>query len=154
MKKLLLLLFFLPNLAFSEIIAVCENPEGHAYYPFSGLMNKADSGWTKDKITGGITQLVQDNSGKFDILVLDASKTIYSSTQDGGVVLPFAYDNNQVSVMVVFMGETVETYSFIKDNSGNIEFLMTQNKAAGIIPKITAFRGECSYLDLSKVRPD
>ena len=47
-KKLLLLLFFLPNLALSETIATCENPQGYAYFPFSGNVPVADSGRSEE----------------------------------------------------------------------------------------------------------
>ena len=154
MKKALLFLLIFPNLAFATIIAACSNPAGYAYFPNYGLIQERDSGWTDDAITGGITQLVQEENGDFDIMVLDSTQTIYSSRNEGAMVIPFSFNESQVSVLVVFMGETVETYSFIKTASGKNEFLMTQNRTKGVIPKFSLYRGECSFVNLDFVNLD
>ena len=150
MKKLLLLLFFLPNLAFSEIIATCENPQGYAYYPFFGFITEADSGWDTDRFTGGVYKLTQDDSGNFDVIFTNKGGQFVSAIQDGGSVAPFSFDENQISIIVLYMGSVVETFSFIKNNVGNFELIFTQTKTK-IIPKASAYRAKCSQLDLHKI---
>ena len=150
MKKLLLLLFFLPNLALSEIIATCENPKGYAYYPYFGLIPKADSGWDTDGFTGGVYKLTQDDNGNFDVIFTGKGGQVVSAIQDGGSVAPFSYGENQISILVLYRGSVVETFSFIKNNAGNNKLILTQTKTK-IFPKAAAYRGRCSQLDLYKV---
>ena len=150
MKKLLLLLFFLPNLALSEIIATCENPKGYAYYPYFGLIPKADSGWDTDGFTGSVYKLTQDDNGNFDVIFTGKGGQVVSAIQDGGSVAPFSYGENQISILVLYRGSVVETFSFIKNNAGNNELILTQTKTK-IFPKAAAYRGRCSQLDLYKV---
>ena len=60
MKRLILLVLLLPHLSYAATIANCQNPEGHAYFPYAGMSPQNMTGWDKDKVTGGITQLVQE----------------------------------------------------------------------------------------------
>jgi hypothetical protein len=62
--------------SYATDIARCSNPTGKSYYPYLGLMNKEDSGWVDDGITGGITSLVRNENNEYDILFVDASKQI------------------------------------------------------------------------------
>jgi hypothetical protein len=149
-KKLLLLLFFLPNLALSETIATCENPQGYAYFPFSGNAPEADSGWFTDGFTGGVYRLTQDDNGNFDVIFTGKGGQFISAIQDGGSVAPFSYDENQISILVLYMGSVVETFSFIKNNEGNNELILTQTKTK-IFPKAASYRAKCSQLDLYKI---
>ena len=100
MKKLLLLLFFLPNLAFSETIATCENPKGYEYYPFSGSVPEASSGWDKGGFTGGTYRLTQDDKGNFDVIFTSKAGQFVSALNDGGSVAPFSLDKNHALVSV------------------------------------------------------
>ena len=150
MKKLLLLLFFLPNLALSETIATCESPKGYAYYPFAGNIPEAGSGWDTDGFTGGVYKLTQDDNGNFDVIFSNTGGQFVSAIQDGGNVGAFSFDENQISIVVLYIGSVVETFSFIKNNAGNNELILTQTKTK-IFPKAAAYRGKCSQLDLYKV---
>ncbi len=150
MKKLLILLFFLPNLALSEIIATCENPKGYAYYPYFGLIPKADSGWDTDGFTGSVYKLTQDDNGNFDVIFTNTRGQYVSAIEDGGSVAPFSFDENQISIIVLYMGSVVEAFSFVKDNDGNNELIFTQTKTK-MVPKASAYRGKCSQLDLYKI---
>ena len=35
-------------------IAACSDPSGKGYFPETGIVKKADSGWADEKISGGI----------------------------------------------------------------------------------------------------
>ena len=150
MKKLLLLLFLIPNLALSETIATCESPKGYAYYPFAGNVPEAGSGWDTDGFTGAVYKLTQDDNGNFDVIFSSTGGQYVSAIQDGGNVAPFSFDENQISIVVLYIGSVVETFSFIKNNAGNNELILTQTKTK-IFPKAAAYRGRCSQLDLYKV---
>ena len=56
MLKIILLLvsIFSTSLTHAQAITSCKNPEGYAYFHYSGQVSKADSGFNKDKITGGM----------------------------------------------------------------------------------------------------
>lgn len=152
MKRLILLALLLPHLSYAATIASCQNPEGHAYFPYAGMNPKDMAGWDKDKITGGITQLVKDENGEFDIQFVDASRQIVSSKEDGAEILPFAMTETSIGFAAIYFGTVVETYTFIKDLSGKNEYLMTQSKVGVIIPKAGVMRGTCSFIDFSALK--
>ena len=150
MKKLLLLLFFLPHLAFAETISTCENPKGYEYYPFAGSVPESGSGWSQGGFTGGTYRLTQDDKGNFDIIFTNKKGQFVSARNDGGNVALFSIDENQVSFVVLYIGSVVETFSFINNNAGKNELMFTQTKAM-VIPKVAAYRAKCSQLDLYKI---
>ena len=150
MKKLLLLLFFLPNLVLSETIATCENPKGYEYYSFSGVVPESGSGWDEGGFTGGTYRLTRDDKGDFDIIFTNKTGQFVSARNDGGNVALFSIDENQVSFVVLYIGSVVETFSFINNNAGKNELMFTQTKAM-VIPKVAAYRAKCSQLDLYKI---
>ncbi|MBT4109813.1 MAG: hypothetical protein HOJ40_01020 [Flavobacteriaceae bacterium] len=153
MKKLLLLLllFFLPHLAFAETIATCENPKGYEYYPFAGSVPESGSGWSQGGFTGGTYRLTQDDKGNFDVIFTSKAGQFVSASNDGGSVAPFSLDKNQISIIVLYMGDVVETFSFINNNAGNNELIFTQTKTK-FLPKVAAYRAKCSQLDLYKIK--
>ena len=147
MKYLLTLLLFISTAVIGKTIATCQNPEGHAYYPYTGMTTENKSGWDKDAITGGITQLNLNDDGSLDIQFVDASKQIISAKSEGGITLPFATNKNTIGVATVYSGAIIETYMFTKDGNGKLEFMMTQSKVNSPIPKASALRGSCTYID-------
>lgn len=146
MKKILFFLFLIPNLVLSATIATCENPEGHAYFPYAGMSPKDMAGWDKDKISNGKTQL-DIIDGKFDIKFLDASKMMISAKEDDGDVFLYSISEKEIGVVVMYLGKAVEAYSFIKENDGKLIYTMVQSKANIFIPKASVMKGTCSYID-------
>lgn len=130
-------------------IASCSDPEGHAYFPEIGIVGKKDSGWSVDKITGGITKLVKLSEGEFDILFVDATKDIISAKGDGATIIPLNRGESVFSVLVVYPGKTAEIYTFLQDTSGKLEFLQTTSRAGDGVPitKAGVMRGTCSYIN-------
>tara|TARA_Y100000385_G_C12621771_1_gene437329 strand:+ start:143 stop:511 length:369 start_codon:yes stop_codon:yes gene_type:complete len=121
MKKQLLFIifFFLSNLTFATTIATCENPKGYEYYPFAGSVPESGSGWDEGGFTGGVYRLTQDDEGNLDVIFTNNSGQFVSALNDGATVIPFSLDVNQISVIVLYMGSVVETFSFINNNAGN-----------------------------------
>lgn len=130
-------------------IASCSNPEGHVYFPELGLVGKKDSGWSTDKISGGITKLVKLSEGEYDILFVDARKDIISSREDGGNVIPLNRGESVFSVLVVYPGKTAEIFTFLQNASGTLEYLQTTGRAGDGVPiaKASVMRGTCSYIN-------
>jgi hypothetical protein len=149
MKILLFTLFLLiGNSVFAKDIASCSNPTGKVYYPELGLVNKKNSGWDDDKISNGITKLVKLDNGEYDILFVDSSKQIISSKNDGGSVLMLNYGENVVSFVVLYPKKTAEVYTFLKNNSEELEYIHVLSRAgdAVLLPKASLMVGKCDYI--------
>ena len=145
-------------LAFSSIsnavdIASCSNPKGKGYYPELGLVDKEISGWQDEKITGGITKLSKIGKDEYDILFVDTRKQIYSSREDGGTVLMLNRGKNVVSFLVVYPGQTADIYTFLKNESGVLEYINVLSRAGDAVPitKAHVMRGDCDYIDFNKL---
>lgn len=140
--------------SYAADIAQCSNPSGKAYYPYLGLMDKKDSGWVDDKISGGITTLIRTDDNEYDILFVDSTKRIISSKQDGGKVYVLSKGKNDVSFLVVYPGKTVEIYTFLIDKSGKTEYIQVTNRSGDeiLIAKSTVMRGDCLFINLDLVK--
>ena len=139
--------------SYAADIARCSNPTGKSYYPFLGLMNKEDSGWVDDGITGGITSLVRNENNEYDILFVDASKQIISSKLDGGKVYMVSQGINDASFLVIYPGKTIEVYTFLIDKSGKAEYIQVTTRSGDqvLITKSTVMRGDCSFINLKLI---
>ena len=117
------------------------------------LFDKKLSGWTKDKISNGITKATKNQKGEYDIIFVDVTKNIISSREDGGEVLLLNKGKSSFSLLVVYPGKTAEIYSFIKNNSGLLEYIHITSRAGDLIStvKSTVMQGECSFIDFSKI---
>ena len=156
-QKLAFLMLFLMVIStntHAAVIAQCSNPSGIAYFPYLGLMDKKDSGWVDDKITGGITSLVITDDNEYDILFVDITKQIISSKQDGGKVYSLSKGKNDASFLVVYPGKTVEIYTFLNDKSGKAEYIQVTSRAGDeiLIAKSTVMRGDCQFVNLNLIK--
>lgn len=156
MKKALFVLIgiLLATEAFATDIASCSNPSGKAYYPYLGLVPKNKSGWGDDGIKGGVINVTVNAQGKYDVLYLDATKEVISATGDGASVLRFAKGNKSFGVVLLYPLGVVETYTFVKNEAGELEYLHTAAKAGdGVtIVKSSLFRGTCSYINFNQLK--
>jgi hypothetical protein len=152
-KILFLLILIFSRNVFAVDIANCSNPSGYAYYPELGMIDKKMSGWNKDKISNGITKVTRNDKGEYDIVFVDATKNIISSREDGGGVFLLNQGKSSFSILVVYQGKTAEIYSFLKNNSGKLEYLHITSRAGDLIPiaKSSLMQGECSFIDFSKI---
>lgn len=132
-------------------IASCSNPSGKGYFPETGIVTAKDSGWSDEKITGGITKLSKQGDNEYDILFVDVRKEIISARQDGGRVILLNRGRNVISVLVVYPGKTAEVYTFLKNNSGKLEYMHTLSRAGDgvLIAKASVMRGDCDYINFA-----
>jgi hypothetical protein len=116
-----------------------------------GYMQKKDSGWTDDAVTGGITTLVKTGKDEFDILFVDSFKRIISSTQDGGMVRMLNRGVNEVSFFVLYPGKTLEVYTFLIDKSGKPEYISVTSRGGIEVSttKATVMRGDCQFINFN-----
>lgn len=129
-------------------IAACSDPSGKGYFPETGIVKKADSGWADEKISGGITKLTKVGENQYDILFVDIRKDIISARADGGTVIPLSRGEKSISVLVVYPGKTAEVYTFLENDSGGLEYLYTLSRAGDgvLITKASVMQGTCSYI--------
>jgi hypothetical protein len=126
-------------------IADCGASAGYGYFPKAGHAAAApDSGkWISDAISGGRFSLTE-NDGEFDLLVTDAMGRVFSSKQEGAKVTLVGSSYNSVTVVVAYP-LLVETYTFLRNEDGQAEAIWTTNKWGTPIPKVAAFRADCSF---------
>ena len=129
-------------------IASCSDPSGKGYFPEVGLVGKKDSGWSDEKITGGITKVAKVAENEYDVLFVDTRKDIISARRDGGRVFLLNRGKSAFSLLVVYPGTTAEVYTFLKNNSGQLEYIQTLSRAGDAVPitKASVMRGNCSYI--------
>ena len=154
-KNLLLLLGMLvSSISFAADIAACSNPSGKAYYPYLGLVPKVKSGWVDDGIKGGLTKITVNEQGKYDVLFLDTQKEVISATSDGATVLLFAKGEKSFGILVLYPKGVVETYTFLRNEAGVLEYLHTTAKAGDevTIVKSSLFKGTCNYINFNQVK--
>ena len=133
---------------FAADIASCSNPKGKSYYPYLGLIQKKDAGWTEDGINGGIVELEKNDKGEFDILFVDSAKRIVSSKEDGGQVVMLNKGQNEVSFFVYYPGQTIEVYTFLTNKDGKNEYILITSRGGDVsmISKSSLLRGDCDYI--------
>jgi hypothetical protein len=141
------------SVAAAEDIASCSNPVGKGYYPQTGIVDKEGSGWNDERISGGITKVSLSEGSEFDVLFVDSRNEIISSRQDGGHVLLLNRGASAFSLLVVYPGKTAEVYTFIKDDSGELEYLHVLSRAGDgvLITKSSVMRGDCSYINFDAI---
>ena len=143
---MVLVIVLAPTTALAKEIAVCGESKGYGYFPQTGI--NTITGWHPDGISQGRFTLTSDGN-KFDILYTDGSGAVVSSTGDGGEVILVGRTAHTITFAVNYPGMTIETFTFIKSSDGN-EVIWSSNKYGAPVPKIAAYRAECTLLDLSE----
>ena len=150
-----LLLLTFPLLVNAQEITSCQNPKGYAYYHHhkGGLMSLSESGWSDDKISGGITTLKKLLDGKYDIFIVDIRKSIISLRQDGGEILLLRKGKEDATFLHFFPGNAVELYTFWRDANGKDRFDLLQSKGGDNYPihKSSVLTGECSSINFATI---
>ena len=143
--------FFIFQFANGQTIANCSNPDGYANYHYAGIWSKKESGFTKDKITGGVTTFQKLPDGTFDILFVDSRKKIISATQDGGRVLFIRKGKKDATFMHLFPGKVIEIYTLWIDNDGIKKYDLLQSKGGDEMPvhKSSVLVGKCDEINLT-----
>lgn len=140
--------------AIAKVVAVCSDPGGHAYYHYSGLVSKQESGFAKDKITGGLTTFQRLENGEFDVLIVDVRKQVISYRNDGARVLLLRHGTNDATFLVVIPGKVIELYTLYIDSEGEKRFDLLQSKGGDGMPihKSSVMTGRCSHIDLGAAK--
>jgi hypothetical protein len=139
--------------AWAQVVAACGNVEGYAYYHYAGSVSKKDSGFTKDKITGGMTTIQKMPDGTFDILVVDSRKRIISMVQDGGKVLLLRRGEKDATFMLYFPNNSIDIYSLWIDAEGQKKYdlLSSRGGDSTAVHKSSVMSGLCTELNLNNL---
>lgn len=141
------------NAAFAQNIASCGPSSGYSLYHYSKLVQKKDSGFDKDKISGGMTTLQRNSNGEFDIQMVDARKRIISLVQDGGKVVLLRAGESDATFMHFYPGLVIELYTFWRDTEGKHHYDLIQSKGGDSMPihKSGVLTGDCDQIDFSLI---
>lgn len=154
LKKLLLLASLIGvSLTYAQPITSCRNPEGYAYHHYSGQVRKASSGFTKDRITGGLVTLQKIGDRKYDILFVDAYKESISAIGDGGNVTLLRKGKADATFVHSYPGKIVELYTFWVDTDGQPKYDLVQSKGGDsmLIHKSAIMVGTCSSINFKLI---
>ena len=129
-------------------VAVCGASAGYAFNAQIGLLSgNAEAGrWADDAIPTGRMTLTLDDAGEFDLLIADATGSVFSAKGDGATIVPVAATNSVLSIIVAYP-LVVETYTFLLSDGGP-EVIWTSNKHSAPIVKVSAMRASCSFVNL------
>lgn len=135
----------------AQTVASCGEVEGYAYYHYSALVSKKNSGFDKDKITGGITTFQKMADGSFDILIVDTRKKIISMVQEGGKVVLLRKGAKDATFLLYFPNNSIEIYTIWIDNDGQFkyDYLSSKGGDATGVHKSSVMVGRCNEIDLS-----
>jgi len=138
--------------ALAQEIANCRSPKGKAFYFNLGIVQKNSAGWGDDAISGGVFTLSKKN-GEFDILYLDSSKRIVSSRASGAVIQPLRKGENNFTLMVYYANDTIELYTFAKENSGVQSVHIIQSKGGdAMVQKSSILIANCDYIKFDALK--
>lgn len=104
-------------------------------------------GWQGGRVESGLT-LSMTAPDNFDILIGDATGSVFSSTQDGARVVRVGQTASSITFIVAYP-QVVETYTFLITSNGP-EVMWTSNKHNTPILKVGAYRADCTFIDLPK----
>ena len=123
----LVLGLLLPLSGLSNALTVsCGASNGYAYYFEGGLVQKKDSGFTKDSISNGKFSLTVNDKNEADILTIDATGTIKSAT----------------SWLAVYGDGTLEVYSYSVSSNSVASYRNTVGNPN--VAKNSLFVSDCS----------
>ncbi len=145
----LLLLSMWSTSTWAQTIATCGKPEGYAYYHYAAMLPKKDSGFTKDKISDGMLTIQKMPDSSYDILIVDASKTIRSMVQDGGKVMLLRKGTKDATFILYFPAGSLELYTFWVDSEGQAKYDSLQSRGGDGAPfhKSSVMVGSCDVIN-------
>ena len=98
-------------MASSESLQIqCGESAGWSYYFPGGLVKEEMAGFQKDAITGGKTTLIWDGTNEGDVLYLDSTGRMASSSAEGGAVLVISAGEG-VNWLIMHSEGTLENYA-------------------------------------------
>ena len=139
----LVLGLLLPLSGLSNALTVsCGASNGYAYYFEGGLVQKKDSGFTKDSISNGKFSLTVNDKNEADILTIDATGTIKSATSQGGNVMLLSAGDGGLNWLAIYGDGTLEVYSYSVSSNSVASYRNTVGNPN--VAKNSLFVSDCS----------
>ena len=133
------------------IIARCGETSGYAYYAERKIVPREKAGWQKDGITGGKVVLARLPNGSLDLIYYDRTESVRSSVKEGAVITLALSNDEELTVIIRYSGETSEIFSFWLDRRGRLQYAQLQSKTSPYLTKQALFVGECSEINFRRV---
>lgn len=140
-----LIVFLISPLASAKGLTVtCGESTGYGYYFEGGAVNKKNSGFTTDGITGGLFTLTLDEKNNGDMLSKDATGVLKSATSQGGIVTVMDAGDNGLNWIVLYPGGIIEVYSL---NISSMKMASYRNTVGNpLVAKNSLFISDCSVI--------
>jgi len=140
---LIFLISLIPTLAFCETLITCTTQTEHAFFPNMGMIQKSNAGWMTGNDPGTITvQKLSD--GSYDILFIDATKSIHSAKENGAQIKLLWKDDLSTGISVFYPNHAIEIYNFTKENTGKyVVTILTATMGSSLIYKSSVENGIC-----------
>jgi hypothetical protein len=134
-------------------IATCTDLTGSAFYHGAALLERKDQGWEKDSIKGGRTTFKKQMDGKYDILIMDVRKALFSLRQDGGEVILIRRGEKDATFLHMYPGKVIEIYTLWQDLDGVNRFDLLSSKGGDGMPihKSSVMTGICSDINFEAI---
>lgn len=139
--------------AAADPIAVCREPVGLAYYHEAGIISSEESGWSEDRIGGGVITLAASKSGPLDVLFSDATGVPKSARQQGAEIVQLFTAPDSAGFALFYGTELLEIYSFRRDTSGALTLSLQQSRRGPYIYKESLLVAVCDYIRFDLVPP-
>ena len=95
----------------AEVVASCGASMGYGYYVDNGMIPSDKVGYSEDKISNGVIQLIALNDQSFDIVHIDATGQKLSIAGDGAQLFPLSNGSN-IHIVAIYPAGVVENYTF------------------------------------------
>lgn len=133
-----------PLVSAKGLTVTCGESKGYSYYFESGAVDKKNSGFTSDGITGGLITLTLDEKNNGDMLTKDATGVLKSATSQGGRVTVLDAGDSGLNWFVFYPDATIEVYSL---NISSMKVASYRNTVGNpLVAKNSLFISDCSVL--------
>lgn len=148
---LLLLLVAFSPITVAQNITTCRAPEGYSYYHYRGITSKDRSGFAKDNLSNGVFTIKKIDSGTFDILYVDARKTVTSSVGDGAIVRLLRRGKSDATFITIYEGSAIDLYTIWVDSDSNPKFdlILSRGGDSTLLHKSGVLVGQCDPINFS-----
>jgi len=148
---LLLLLVAFSPIAVAQNVTTCRAPKGYSYYHYHGLTQKNSSGFTEDTLSNGVFTIKKVDSETFDILYIDARKTITSSVADGAVVRLLRRGKSDATFITIYNQSAIDLYTIWldKDSKPKLDLIVSRGGDLLLLHKSGVLVGDCDPIDFS-----
>ncbi len=149
--SLVILATVLSPVTVAQNVTTCRAPKGYSYYHYQGLTSKESSGFTEDKLSNGVLTIKKVDSETFDILYIDARKTITSSVAAGAVVRLLRRGESDATFITIYNQSAIDLYTIWvdKDSKPKFDLIVSRGGDSSLLHKSGVLVGDCDPINFS-----